>query len=129
MFLEISQISKNTFFTEHLPATASTVCYTKYVTRPKRWRTSGVSTVVSNIIQVNSHCVKSVQIRSFFWSEYRKIRTRKNFVFGHFSRSVWFIVYRLKFIVYRSKRISQSLSFITIIINALSCSRALRFAP
>ena len=52
------------------------------------------------------HCVKSVQIRSFFWSvfscirteyrdllrkspysvsEYRKIRTRKNSTFGHFS--------------------------------------------
>ena len=41
------------------------------------------------------HCVKSVQIWSFFWFvfsciriEYRKIRTRKNSVFGHFSRSV-----------------------------------------
>ena len=46
-----------------------------------------------------NHCVKSVQIRSFFWSvfsctrtkhgdqsEYRKIRTRKNSKFGHFSR-------------------------------------------
>ena len=53
------------------------------------------------------HCVKSVQIRSFFWSvfpvlglnmeiygvnlriqlEFRKIRTRKDYVFGHFSRS------------------------------------------
>ena len=44
------------------------------------------------------HCVKSVQIRSVFWSvfpcirtEYgdllRKIRTRKNSVFGHFSHS------------------------------------------
>ena len=48
--------------------------------------------------------MKSVQIRSFFWSafsyiqiyrvnlrilaEYRKKRTRKNSVFGHFSRSV-----------------------------------------
>ena len=32
-------------------------------------------------------CVESVQIRSFFWSEYGKIRTRKNYVFGHFSRS------------------------------------------
>ena len=47
------------------------------------------------------HCVKSVQIRSFFWcvvscirteygeilssqSEYRKIQTRKNSVFGHY---------------------------------------------
>ena len=40
-------------------------------------------------------CVKSVQIRNFFWSvfscirtEYSKIRTRKNSTFGHFSRSV-----------------------------------------
>ena len=40
------------------------------------------------------HCVKSVQIQSFFWSvfsciwtEYRKIRIRKNSVFGHFSGS------------------------------------------
>ena len=41
-----------------------------------------------------AHCVKSFQIRSYFWSvfsyirtEYRKIRTRNNSVFGHFSRS------------------------------------------
>ena len=41
------------------------------------------------------HCVKSVQVRSFFWSvfssirtEHRKMRTRKDSVFGHFSRSV-----------------------------------------
>ena len=40
------------------------------------------------------HCVKSVQIQSYFWSvfscirtEYRKIRTRNNSVFGHFSCS------------------------------------------
>ena len=51
------------------------------------------------------HCVKSVQIRSYFWSlfsvfglvnlriqsGYRKIRTRNNSVFGHFSRSFWFL--------------------------------------
>ena len=45
------------------------------------------------------HCVKSVQIQSFFWSvfsciqsDYRKIRTRKNSVFRHFLRSgcLWF---------------------------------------
>ena len=41
------------------------------------------------------HCRKSVQMRSHFWfvfsfirTEYRKIRTRNNTVFGHFSRSV-----------------------------------------
>ena len=34
------------------------------------------------------YCVKSVQIRSFFWPVFFCIRTRKNSVFGHFSRSV-----------------------------------------
>ena len=40
------------------------------------------------------HCVKSVQIWIYFWSifscictEYRKIRTTNNSIFGHFSRS------------------------------------------
>ena len=36
---------------------------------------------------VNAHCVKSVKIRIFFWSEYWKIRSRKNSVFGYFPRS------------------------------------------
>ena len=31
--------------------------------------------------------MKSFQIRSFFWSVFSCNRTRKNFVFGHFSRS------------------------------------------
>ena len=47
-----------------------------------------------NDFKAKLHCVKSVQIRSIFWSvfsrirtEYGKIRTRKYSVFGHFSRS------------------------------------------
>ena len=36
---------------------------------------------------IDLHCVKSVQIRSFFWSVFACIWTRKNSVFGHFSRS------------------------------------------
>ena len=35
----------------------------------------------------NMHCMKSVQIRSFFLAVFSCIRTRKNSVFGHFSRS------------------------------------------
>ena len=35
----------------------------------------------------NVHFVKCVQIQSFFWSVFSRIRTRKNSVFGHFSRS------------------------------------------
>ena len=43
------------------------------------------------------HCVKSVQIRSYFvnlriQSEYRKIQTRNNSVFGHFSSSAFFVI-------------------------------------
>ena len=47
------------------------------------------------IFNTNFHCAKIVQIRSFFWSvisciqsESRKIRTRKNSVFGSFSGRV-----------------------------------------
>ena len=47
------------------------------------------------LVRTRQHCVKCVQIRSFFWSviscirtEYRKIQTRANSVFGFFSRSV-----------------------------------------
>ena len=40
------------------------------------------------------HCVKSVQIRSFFWSG--KVRTRRNSLFGHFSRSICYQVHQRK---------------------------------
>ena len=36
------------------------------------------------------YCVKSIHIRSHFWSKYRKIWTRNNSVFRHFSSSDWF---------------------------------------
>ena len=45
------------------------------------------------------HCVKSVQIRSFFWSECGKIPTRKNSVFGHFSRSDSVVLYGLNIVL------------------------------
>ena len=56
---------------------------------------------VSKYSPEKSHCVKSVQMRSFFWSvfsyiwtKYRKIQTRKSSVFGHFSRSEYSQVLR-----------------------------------
>ena len=36
----------------------------------------------TNNLSEQNRCVKSVETRSFFWSEYRKSRTRKNSVFG-----------------------------------------------
>ena len=39
------------------------------------------------IVYRNTHCVKSVQIRSNFWSVFSRIPTRNYSVFGHFSRS------------------------------------------
>ena len=50
--------------------------------------------IAAKITVCHMHCVKSVQIRGFTWSSFSriqskfgKIRTRKNSVFGHFSRS------------------------------------------
>ena len=47
------------------------------------------------------HCVKSVQIQSYFWSvfscirtEYRKIRTINNSVFGHFHSVFYSMAYK-----------------------------------
>ena len=71
----------------------------------KKFSSENISRNFLVLLTNNLHCVKSVQIRSYFWSvfscilteygellriqfEYRKIRTRKNSVFGHFSRSV-----------------------------------------
>ena len=55
---------------------------------------SGLGICIASKSLAVQHCVKSAQIRSFFWSvfscirtEYRKIRVRKNSLFGHFSRS------------------------------------------
>ena len=54
-------------------------------------------TCIKSINSWNDHCVKSVQIQSYFWSEYRKFWTRNNSVFGHFSHSEWswtsFLIY------------------------------------
>ena len=69
------------------------VIYSLFLISPNVFLALGDSVLFNE----SHHCVKSVQIRSYFWfvfsciqSEYRKIRTRKNFVFGHFSRSGFF---------------------------------------
>ena len=48
----------------------------------KRWANQTNITASAHYLRL-----KSVQIRSFFWSEYEKIRTTKNSVFGHISCS------------------------------------------
>ena len=67
---------------------------------------------------INPHCVKSIQIRSYFWSlfsciqsEYRKIRARNNSLFGHFSRSAIALFFCFRFYVerWRQKRGKASL--------------------
>ena len=65
-----------------------------YPTKSNEWFTNPwygycIHLVVKLVIQGfrENHCVKSVQIRSFFWSVFSCIRTRKDSVFGHFSRS------------------------------------------
>ena len=66
--------------------------YENYEERIILWKQEpSINNITTNWIV---YCVKSVQIRSFFWSVFNsiraecgKIRTRKNSVFGHFSRS------------------------------------------
>ena len=49
----------------------------------------------------SSHCVKSVQIWSHFWSEYRKKRTRNNSVFPYNFHAVPYIRNKKYFSLYR----------------------------
>ena len=42
-----------------------------------------------SLISETSHCVKSVQIRSFFWSVFSRIRTECGEIQSVFSYSVW----------------------------------------
>ena len=71
-------------------------CYTIF-TDAKAWKKNNLTTTVTILDKLSILAQReSVQIRSFFWSvfshirtEYGEIlRTRKNSVFGHFSRSV-----------------------------------------
>ena len=39
-------------------------------------------------LKTNEHCVKNVQIRNFFRSVFSRILTKKNYVFGHFSKNL-----------------------------------------
>ena len=77
----------------------------------------------SFFLYCSKHCVKSVQIRSNFWSvlsciqsKYRKIRIKNNSVFGHFSRSENFqksdsLIYLWVVAFYRSKQNDKTLHF------------------
>ena len=54
----------------------------------------GQNSTLRTFFTKDVHYVKSVQTRSYFWfvfsctrTENKEIRTRNNFVFGHFSRS------------------------------------------
>ena len=138
---EFCEISKNTFFTEHARQLLLTLAILSAITnlrtleqevkqtflRKKKlitfWKiefcnaTYGFNTLITNVrvrvkkITWNTQCVKSVQMRNFFWSVFyhiwtwvslriqskcRKIRTRKNSVFGHFSRSEGFHLVSIK---------------------------------
>ena len=55
----------------------------------KRWKIwSKAQYCIHLLLLKMMYCVKSVQIRSCFWSVFSCIRTRNNSVFGQFSRSV-----------------------------------------
>ena len=66
----------------------------------------------------NLHYVKSVQIQSFFWSEYRKIQTRKKCLFGHFSHSVRAQKYELKWRSFYKTSFTKHLFILTSLLQS-----------
>ena len=85
----------------------------------KLWRGRFIHLPVVTYLFLYLHCLKSVQIRSFFWSvfsciriEYGKIGTRKNSVFGHFSRSAckWVLWMGIAWLIFQT--IFQLLCFL-----------------
>ena len=88
-----------------------------------KWKRKMICSGFIAILLNNHHSVKSVQLWSIFWSvfsciqsEHRKIRTRKNCVSWHFSRSALFRTcsYYLPTWLYRINRfyIAYKYSFI-----------------
>ena len=80
------------FLTEKSGSKVFISCYTIW----HEYVETSVSPQTQILFRAISHCVKSFQMRNFLWpafsririqSECGKIRTRKNFVFRHFSRS------------------------------------------
>ena len=80
------------------------ILFIKIVLLSMLWKKSSFQTIrffkeklFVMFVTCSSHCVKSVQIRSFSWfvfccvrTEYRKIRTRKSSALVHFSCSEYF---------------------------------------
>ena len=111
-FWEICGIFKNTYFEKYFWTTDSGKM-SETINKVFRfiWQSGCLSQqspsrqikwtyIIHSYIGAQLHCVKSIQIRNFFWfvfsciwmnfriqSECRKMRTRKNSVFGHFSHN------------------------------------------
>ena len=51
----------------------------------------------TELTDIGIYCVKSVQIRNYFWLVFSCIRTRNNSVFGHFSWSNLLLITTLEF--------------------------------
>ena len=93
----VRNISPRTLMSKQLIFLSFLCCYLflficKEYNLPNRFLEKQFGIIYCIFYRVNNcyliqHCVKSVQIRSFFWSVFSCIRTRKNSIFGHFSRS------------------------------------------
>ena len=87
--------------------------------------------IILKIAFINNHCVKSVQIQSFFWTvfsriqyEQEKTRTRKKSVFGHFLRSTTFCTWR-SILLFSSHSLLLPMTFLlvgTIIFTPTFCT-------
>ena len=77
-FCEFSEIFKNTFLTEQLCTTASA--------ESRKAEKSLKLAITKHNSYLHISLRERVQTRSFFWSVFSRIRTRRNSVFGHFTQ-------------------------------------------
>ena len=57
------------------------------ISKSKKEYYQNINRKLNDPLTSSKHCVKIVQIWSYFWSVFSCIRTGNNSVFGHFSRS------------------------------------------
>ena len=77
-------------YNNHVKIVSTNTCQTKLkkiLIKQKRVYNSNYISCKWGNLSKTIHCVKNVQIRSYFWFKIFYIRVRNNSVFGHFSHS------------------------------------------
>ena len=86
-------------------------------------------TVIYEEVIMTHNCVKSVQIRSYFWSVFSCIRTSNNSVFGLFSPSDSLQNCKLIRVIKKPKERSKDLPLLSVLIPMIHVSTFFHICP